>query len=255
MNSRRRLGLSPNIILIGLISFLTDVSSELIFTRMPLFLANVVGAATVVIGLIEGVAESTASLLKLLSGWLSDKLGNRKHLAFAGYALSTLSKPGMLFAGAWGPIMAIRFAERVGKGIRAAPRDALVGDSADDDNRGKAYGFHKAMDTAGAALGLMLAAVNCVLIAVAATRVNPRVGRNGNLLFALFTFIVYYNMVNLGSSRVASGASGFWSFNLALHGGVFAVTSLLLLKKHWNLQLLPSFRRRIPTDSASVAPR
>jgi len=158
MNSRRRLGLSPNIILIGLISFLTDVSSELIFTLMPLFLANVVGAATVVIGLIEGVAESTASLIKLLSGWLSDRLGNRKHLAFAGYALSTLSKPFMLFAGAWGPIMAIRFAERVGKGIRAAPRDALVGDSADDDNRRKAYGFHKAMDTAGAALGLMLAA-------------------------------------------------------------------------------------------------
>ncbi len=158
MSRKRRLGLSPNILLIGLISFLTDVSSELIFTLMPLFLANVVGAATVVIGLIEGVAESTASLLKLLSGWMSDKLGNRKRLAFAGYALSTLSKPFMLFAGAWGPVMAIRFAERVGKGIRAAPRDALVGDSADDDNRGKAYGFHKAMDTAGATLGLLLAA-------------------------------------------------------------------------------------------------
>jgi MFS family permease len=158
MSRKRRLGLSPNIIFIGLISFLTDVSSELIFTLMPLFLANVVGAATVVIGLIEGVAESTASLIKIISGWLSDKLGNRKHLAFVGYALSTLSKPFMLFAVTWGPIMAIRFADRVGKGVRAAPRDALVGDSVDDDNRGKAYGFHKAMDTAGAALGLMLAA-------------------------------------------------------------------------------------------------
>ena len=106
MSRKRRLGLSPNIIFIGLISFLTDVSSELIFTLMPLFLANVVGAATVVIGLIEGVAESTASLIKIISGWLSDKLGNRKHLAFVGYALSTLSKPFVLFAVTWGPIMA-----------------------------------------------------------------------------------------------------------------------------------------------------
>ncbi|MEN6318037.1 MAG: MFS transporter [Syntrophaceae bacterium] len=155
---KKRLGLSPNVVFIGFISFLTDVSSELIFTLMPLFLANVLGAATVVIGLIEGVAESTASLLKLLSGWLSDKLGNRKYLSFIGYALSTLSKPFMLIANDWGPIMAIRFADRVGKGIRAAPRDALVGDSVDEDNRGKAYGFHKAMDTSGAALGLLLAA-------------------------------------------------------------------------------------------------
>jgi len=155
---KKRFGLSPNVIFIGFISFLTDVSSELIFTLMPLFLANVLGAATVVIGLIEGVAESTASLLKLLSGWLSDKLGNRKYLSFIGYALSALSKPFMLIANAWGPIMAIRFADRVGKGIRAAPRDALVGDSVKEDNRGKAYGFHKAMDTSGAALGLLLAA-------------------------------------------------------------------------------------------------
>ena len=104
-------------------------------------------------------------------------------------------------------------------------------------------------------IGLALSAVNFVLIGLVLSSANPRIGRNVNLFFSLFTFIVYYNMVNLGSSRVASGASGFWSFNLALHGGVFAVTSLLLLKKHWNLQLLPSFRRRIPTDSASVAPR
>ncbi|MDD5313004.1 MAG: MFS transporter [Dehalococcoidia bacterium] len=161
---KKLFGLSPNIIFIGIISFLTDVSSELIFTLMPLFLANVLGAATVVIGLIEGVAESTASLLKLVSGWLSDKLGNRKYLSFVGYAFSSLSKPFMLIAGAWGPIMAIRFADRLGKGIRASPRDALVGDSVDEDNRGKAYGFHKAMDTSGAALGLLIAAVIVFLL-------------------------------------------------------------------------------------------
>src|SRR5512136_1528898 len=96
LESKRLLGLSPNIFFLGVVSFLTDVSSELIFTLLPLFLANVLGTATVVIGFIEGVAESTASLLKILSGWFSDKLGNRKGLSFIGYALSSLSKPFML---------------------------------------------------------------------------------------------------------------------------------------------------------------
>jgi MFS family permease len=162
--SKRLLGLSPNIFFLGVVSFLTDVSSELIFTLLPLFLANVLGTATVVIGFIEGVAESTASLLKILSGWFSDKLGNRKGLSFIGYALSSLSKPFMLIASSWGPIMAIRFADRFGKGIRTAPRDALVADSCDDSERGKAYGFHRAMDTSGAALGLVLAATVVFLL-------------------------------------------------------------------------------------------
>lgn len=164
LESKRRLGLSPNIFFLGIVSFLTDVSSELIFTMMPLFLANVLGAATVVIGFIEGVAESTASLLKIFSGWSSDRLGNRKSLAFVGYALSSLSKPFMLIASSWGPIMAIRFADRFGKGIRSAPRDALVADSCDDDERGKAFGFHRAMDTSGAALGLVLATIVVFLL-------------------------------------------------------------------------------------------
>ena len=164
MPNKKGLGLSPNIVYIGFISLLTDISSELIFTLMPLFLTNVLGAAATVIGLIEGVAESTASLLKLASGWLSDRWGNRKYLSFIGYALSSLSKPFMLIATAWQPIMAIRFADRFGKGIRAAPRDALVGDSVDEDNRGKAYGFHKAMDTSGAAIGLILAALVVFLL-------------------------------------------------------------------------------------------
>ena len=157
-------GLNPNIFWLGAVSFLTDASSELIFTLLPLFLANVLQTGTVIIGLIEGVAESTASLLKIASGWLSDKTGNRKNLSFAGYALSTLSKPLMLIVSTWGPVMAIRFADRFGKGIRSAPRDALVADSCDDDERGKAFGFHRAMDTSGAALGLVIAAVVIFLL-------------------------------------------------------------------------------------------
>lgn len=161
---RKIFGLNPNIFWLGAVSFLTDVSSELIFTLMPLFLANILQTGTVIIGLVEGVAESTASLLKVASGWISDKIGNRKELAFIGYALSTLAKPFMLIANTWGPVMGIRFADRFGKGIRSAPRDALVGDSCDESERGKAYGFHRAMDTSGAALGLVIAALVIFLV-------------------------------------------------------------------------------------------
>ncbi len=161
---RRICGVNPNIFWLGAVSFLTDVSSELIFTLLPLFLANILQTGTVIIGFIEGVAESTASLLKIVSGWLSDKIGNRKELSFIGYALSTLAKPFMLIANTWGPVMGIRFADRFGKGIRSAPRDALVGDSCNESERGKAFGFHRAMDTSGATLGLIIAALVIFLV-------------------------------------------------------------------------------------------
>jgi MFS family permease len=155
---KRIFGLNPNVFFLGLVSFLTDVSSEMIFTLLPLFLANILGAAVVTIGFIEGVAESTASLLKIFSGWLSDKLGERKSLAFIGYGLSTLAKPFMYIATTWGLVLGVRFADRFGKGVRTAPRDALVADSVSAEQRGKAFGFHRAMDTSGAALGLVVAA-------------------------------------------------------------------------------------------------
>jgi len=158
-NQRRRIfGLNPNIFFLGLVSFFTDVSSEMIFTLVPLFLANVLGAAPVIIGFVEGVAESTASLLKIASGWLSDKMGKRKVLAFIGYVLSTLAKPVMYVANTWWVVLGVRFTDRFGKGIRTAPRDALVAESVSSAERGKGFGFHRAMDTAGAALGLVLAA-------------------------------------------------------------------------------------------------
>jgi len=161
---KRIFGLNPNVFFLGVVSFLTDVSSEMIFTLLPLFLANILGAATVIIGFIEGIAESTASLLKILSGWLSDRLGKRKSLAFIGYGLSTLAKPFMYIATTWGLVLGVRFADRFGKGVRTAPRDALVADSVSAEQRGKAFGFHRAMDTSGAALGLVLAAAVVFLL-------------------------------------------------------------------------------------------
>ena len=140
-------------------SFLTDISSEMILNLVPLFLANVLGVGTAVIGLIDGLAETTASLLKLYSGALSDKLGQRKWLAVLGYGLSTLSKPFLYFANAWGWVLGVRFADRMGKGIRTAPRDALMAGSIDEKQRGLAFGIHRAGDTAGAFIGLAIAAL------------------------------------------------------------------------------------------------
>lgn len=138
-------------------SFLTDISSEMLFNLLPLFLFNVLGVRTPVIGLIEGVAESTASLAKLFSGWLSDRLGRRKALAVLGYGLSTAAKPFLYIAGNWGTVLAVRFADRLGKGVRTAPRDALVADSVASERRGLAFGLHRAGDTAGAVVGLLVA--------------------------------------------------------------------------------------------------
>ena len=115
------------------------------------------GVRTSVIGLIEGAAESVASLLKLYSGWLSDKLGTRKWLAVAGYSLSTLAKPFLVIASTWGAVLAVRISDRIGKGIRTAPRDALIADSIDEKQRGFAFGLHRAGDTAGALIGQLIA--------------------------------------------------------------------------------------------------
>ncbi len=149
--------LPRNIWATGLTSFFTDISSEMILNILPLFMANVLGVRTSVIGLIEGVAEATSSLLKVFSGWFSDRLRARKGLAVAGYALSAFSKPFFYFANSWGLVAAIRWADRVGKGIRTAPRDALVADSVREENRGLAFGFHRAADTAGALVGILIA--------------------------------------------------------------------------------------------------
>jgi MFS family permease len=147
-----------NVWIVTATSFLTDVSSEMIFNLVPLFLANVLKAGTAVIGLIDGLAETTASLMKIYSGAISDKLGNRKWITVIGYGLSTIAKPFMYFANAWGAVLGVRITDRLGKGIRTAPRDALVAESIDEKQRGLAFGVHRAGDTAGAFVGLAIAA-------------------------------------------------------------------------------------------------
>jgi MFS family permease len=149
--------LPRNVWAVSLTSFFMDTSSEMVITLLPLFLANILGVQTSIIGLIEGIADATASILKLFAGWLSDRLGGRKWLAVAGYALSAISKPFFYFASTWELVAAVRWADRAGKGIRTAPRDALVADSVIPQMRGLAFGFHRAMDTAGQMLALLIA--------------------------------------------------------------------------------------------------
>ena len=149
--------LPRNVWAVSLTSFLMDISSEMVINVLPLFLANVLGVKTNIIGVIEGVAEAVASILKLFSGWLSDRVGGRKWLAVIGYGVSALAKPFFYFAHTWSAVAGARWADRVGKGIRTAPRDALVADSVDERTRGLAFGFHRAADTAGAMLGLLIA--------------------------------------------------------------------------------------------------
>jgi len=150
--------LDPTVRALGVVSLLNDLSSEVAVRTLPLFLANVLGVRTSIIGLIEGLAESTATLLKLVSGHLSDRIGKKKALALWGYALSNLTKPFLYFAGSWTVVLLVRFLDRVGKGVRSAPRDALIADVTLPENRGRAFGFNKAMDKAGGLIGVLLAA-------------------------------------------------------------------------------------------------
>ena len=149
--------LPRNVWIVTLVSFLTDISSEMVFNLLPLFLSNVLGVKTNIIGVIEGIAETTASLLKVFSGWLSDRLHQRKWLTVLGYGLSTIVKPFLYFVTSWWGVLGVRFSDRVGKGIRTAPRDALIADTVDEQHRGIAFGMHRAGDTAGAALGILIA--------------------------------------------------------------------------------------------------
>lgn len=146
------------VVALGAVSLMNDTSSEMAFPLLPLFLRSL-GAPPTLIGLIEGVAETTASLLKLFSGWLADRLGKHRLLAFLGYALAAFTRPLLALVNAPVQVLGLRFVDRFGKGIRTAPRDALIAVSTAPENRGLAFGFHRAMDNLGAAIGPALAAL------------------------------------------------------------------------------------------------
>ncbi len=150
-------GLTKNVTFLGVVSGLTDISSEMLYPIVPIFLTSILGAPMSVVGFIEGVAESTASFLKIAGGLWSDKIGKRKPFVVAGYSLSAISKPVLALATTWHFVLFSRFIDRVGKGVRTSARDALIANSIEKQHWGKAFGFHRAMDTMGAALGPLAA--------------------------------------------------------------------------------------------------
>jgi MFS family permease len=155
MGRSARLG--RNVLVLAAVSFLTDASSEIIYPLLPIFLTTVLGAPASTIGAIEGAAETTSALLKLASGWWSDRVSRRKPLVVVGYALASLARPLVAVAQSASQVLAIRLTDRVGKGIRGAPRDALIAESVDPSIRGRAFGFHRAADHAGAVVGPLIA--------------------------------------------------------------------------------------------------
>lgn len=177
---KRILGLSPNVVWMGVVSFLNDLSSDMIFPFIPIFLTSVLGASLTFVGIVEGVADATASILKIFSGWLSDKWQKRKRLVVIGYSLSALAKPFLAAAMLPWHVLGVRFMDRVGKGSRDAPRDALISLSTERQTFGRAFGFHRGMDTLGAALGPLVAFA-----------VLPLISQNYRTLF-LLSFIASF---------------------------------------------------------------
>ncbi len=171
---RRYRRLPKNVFAISLVSLLNDASSEIIYPLLSFFLTITLGAPPAAIGIIEGTAESVSSLLKLCAGYFSDKRGRRKGLVVFGYALASVARPLLAFTASWSQVLAVRVADRVGKGVRSAPRDAMIADAATAEERGLAFGFHRAMDHGGAVLGPLLGLV--ILLWIATDINRPEVG-------------------------------------------------------------------------------
>ena len=221
-----RQGLTRNIVILGFVSLLNDAASEMIYPLLPVFLTSVLGAGPAALGMIEGIAESTASLLKLYSGYLSDRVKRRKGWIVAGYSISNVIRPLIAFAGSWVQVLALRFSDRVGKGIRTSPRDAMIADSTPPEFRGMAYGFHRAMDHGGAIVGPLLATGLLLLYHDSLTTVFL-------LSFIPGTLAIVLLLAGLREREAAPGAGGSaFSFRSAwteMHGGFRKYLLIILI--------------------------
>ncbi len=183
--------LPRTVVALGFVSFFTDLSSEMIYPLLPLFLVDVLGAGAVALGTIEGIAESTAALLKVVSGWWTDRSRRRKPLVVGGYSLSGLVRPLIGLAGTWPVVVLLRFGDRVGKGLRTSPRDALIADVTPPQRLGAAYGLHRAMDHGGAVVGPLAAAGLLLLPGMTLRRVFVLAAVPAAVVVAVLVFAVH----------------------------------------------------------------
>ncbi|CBE69165.1 Major facilitator family transporter [Candidatus Methylomirabilis oxygeniifera] len=219
-------GLSRNVVALGLVSMLTDVSSEMIYPLLPLFLTNVLGAGQTFVGLVEGIAESAASLTKLLSGWLSDRLGRRKGLVVVGYALSTVARPLVALTLAPWHVLIVRFTDRLGKGLRTSPRDALIAASTDVAIRGRAYGFHRSMDHLGAVGGPALAFALLLILGDQLRTLFLLAAIPG--ILSIFILILHVRESPVGGAVISKVTPGVWRPNRQLTRFLLVVTLFTL---------------------------
>jgi len=199
-NPLDRFGLSRPVWLLGWVSFFTDTASEMVYPLLPIFLTRVLGAGAMSLGVIEGVAEAANSVLKIVSGWLADRPGAPKRLVLGGYGLSSLVRPLISFVSVWPQVLALRFVDRLGKGIRTSPRDAMLARFAPDHTRGRVYGFHRAMDHAGAVAG--------PLIATAYLYFHPEAYRSLFAWTLVPGIIVIVLILRLPDTRIATSVQG-----------------------------------------------
>ncbi len=197
-----------NIILLGLVSFFADISAEMVYPLIPLYLTGAFGATPALVGVIEGLAESTASLLKVYSGYLTDKYHKKKPIAFIGYAAGLVYKAALLLSSSWGGVLIARVIDRLGKGIRTSPRDVMVSESAQTDGMGKAFGVHKALDMAGSAIGILLAWFLIRNAAAGGTDYQRVFGIS--MIPALLSLMMFFFIREKKTPRAARPRERFW---------------------------------------------
>jgi MFS family permease len=213
-------GISSSAVIIGFVSLLSDISGEMIYPVLPVFLIETLGAPATVVGLIEGVAVGASTAIGGISGWVSDRIGRRKPIAFAGYALTAATRPVIAAAQVWPVVLGARFAERFGKGIRNAPRDALLAESTEPQYRGRAFGFERAMDSAGAALGPLVA---LALVGWAG------MGARGIFLLSAIPALMAALLILAVREKSESIAAGSKKLSLSLAGATSQYRRLILI--------------------------
>jgi len=204
-------GIQRNVYLLGAVSFLNDVSSEMIFPLIPLFVTTILGASAQLLGLIEGVADSAASLMDIFVGYFSDRAGERKKFVFLGYGLSSATKIGIALSTTWWHVLLMRGTERVGKSIRTSPRDAMIAESTPKELRGKAFGLHRAMDTAGAIAGPLIALA--ILSAIGSTEPGYRAVFYAALIpafLAVLVILLFVREPKKAAAKAVAKRPSFW---------------------------------------------